>query len=117
MGLDSFFRKSRDELGVELECDLPKFDDPQPSLCGGMFSGHGFDGSFRGKVYAELVEDITGVSLYSEWIDNDIVKLMADKLDAACQRQEYVYGDSDLYDLARVFRAFADAGYSLTGWW
>ena len=36
-------------------------------LCGGMFSGHG-NGSFRGKVYNDFVEEITRESLYQGYI-------------------------------------------------
>lgn len=48
------------------------------NLCGGFFSGDGQDGSFRGKVYASLVADVTDdeVSLYDE-IDRDAARKVA----------------------------------------
>ena len=71
MGLDNFWE-------LPEGADEPTFE-KELRLCGGMFSGHG-QGSFRGKVYADLVEAITGVSLYTEKIDNETVREMAQKL-------------------------------------
>lgn len=47
---------------------------PKNNLCGGMFSGGG--SSFRGKVYNEWVEFVTGVSLYQETISSEVVHEM-----------------------------------------
>lgn len=40
------------------------------SLCGGMFSGGGDDGSFRGKVYAPLIEELSNGD-HTWYIDQD----------------------------------------------
>ena len=56
MGLDSFWRHP-----IEGTPDL-EFNPPL-TLCGGMLSGNG-QGSFRGKVYEDVIKSITGVSLY-----------------------------------------------------
>jgi hypothetical protein len=52
MGLDTYASRSPEDL-VLTEEDLQAFADAQIELCGGIFSGEG--GSFRGKVYAELI--------------------------------------------------------------
>ncbi len=58
---------------------MEAFDDVGIQLCGGMNSGTG--GSFRGKVYADVVEHVSGVSLYEEWIPPDVVRAMAEAFD------------------------------------
>ena len=59
MGLDTF--ASRVPGTVTLDAaDERAFDGLE--LCGGIFSGDG--GSFRGKIYDELILGVTGVSLY-----------------------------------------------------
>lgn len=76
MGLDNYLIKngSRD-LDMEVYYDLEGL-----SLCGGMFSGNGEDGSFRGKVYSEGVESETGVSLYEDEIPPETLRLMAEAM-------------------------------------
>jgi len=49
-------------------------------LCGGLFSGNGAGPSFRGKVYNDIIENLTEVSLYQEEIPNETVRNMADTL-------------------------------------
>lgn len=64
MGLDTYAQPSKDgELSDE---DMQAFQQAGISLCGGILSGNGSDGSFRGKVYDRLISDITGQSLYQE---------------------------------------------------
>lgn len=121
MGLDSYWRKPADK-----EHTQPPVFEPELRLCGGMLSGHGA-GSFRGKVYSDLVERVTGESLYQEVIDNATVCKMADALDkwepvpepaSIYGRQvQWAYTIEELRDLKRMFRAYADAGYELGGWW
>lgn len=110
MGLDSFWKHP-----VEGTPD-PEFDPPL-ALCGGMFSGNG-RGSFRGKVYAEVIKDITGVSLYQEHIPNEAVREMAKALEEWTDGQDADYEDEEgLFDLSRMFNAYANAGFELIGWW
>jgi hypothetical protein len=49
MGLDTFASRSSDDIELT-EADLKAFEEAEISLCGGIFSGDGSDGSFRGKV-------------------------------------------------------------------
>ena len=111
MGLDNFWKKSKDEAGV-IEGEF--------NICGGMFSGSGND-SFRGKVYNRFVEDVTEVSLYGDRDTNEIpletVKKMADDLEATEWRDSYVENydivEYEFRDLVKMFRLHADAGHYL----
>jgi len=116
MGLDSYWVLPE---GV----DEPVFD-PSLQLCGGLFSD-ACAKSFRGKVYADLVAKIADVDLYTEILTNFVVKQIADsfeqesldelvKVGAACQFQ---IAEDEIKDLRRMFRAYADAGAELNGWW
>lgn len=119
MGLDSYF------TFAGAEETWPKVD-LKVNLCGGMFSG-GDDGlSFRGKVYDDIVEQTSGgkLTLYVEDQDNEMVQEIADALEAglksAPDRQvwgEYECARAQVEDLAKAFRVYGDAGYSLVGWW
>lgn len=120
MGLDSFWHPPEDTDVIP-----PSFN-PELKLCGGMFSAHG-QGSFRGKVYNDLIERVTGVSLYQEVIDNDTVRAMADKLASLPvasvpgsiykQATSWDTSPEEIKDLQRMFKGYADAGYTLKGWW
>lgn len=100
MGLDNFW-------SAAVEGDF--------NVCGGMFSGHGNE-SFRGKVYSDLVERVTGVSLYEDSIDNGTILDMADKLEEAAKADPEGPG-GEVTRLAQMFRAHADAGHSLSSWY
>ena len=85
-------------------------------LCGGMFSGEG--SSFRGKVYDDLVEKITDVSLYQDFIPQDTVKIMYDKMVEALELAILPDEDKeDLSILSRFFKVCVDNNYALHGWW
>ena len=115
MGLDNYWKKSKDEAGV-IEGEF--------NICGGMFSGSGND-SFRGKVYAQFVEDVTEVSLYGDpdtyEVPNETVKKMADDLEATEWRDSYIENydieEQEFKDLVRMFRLHADAGHYLYAWY
>ena len=110
MGLDSYWKDSKTGEVVHLGKDY--------KLCGGLMSGHG-DGSFRGKVYDSLVEEITGVSLYSERIPNATVKEMASKLAAANteELEGFEITPEEFKNLVQMFQDYAEAGCDLSGWW
>lgn len=113
MGLDSYFGIRQDN--GEIESVKVVFEGRTPSLCGGMFSGDGCDGSFRGKVYDDYVTVVTGVSLYQVEIDNTTVRQMAAALRAKADLMGEKYIEA--HDLALVFEKFGEAGCSLYGWW
>jgi hypothetical protein len=90
-------------------------------------------------VYDDIVDSITGVSLYREMTDNETVRAMAACLEAADYDAHYgldkseksnplddvtdVFAGSnqinreEFADLQRMFRLYADAGANLHGWW
>jgi hypothetical protein len=114
MGLDSFWKLP--------SAETPLFE-PELHLCGGIFSGNG-EGSFRGKVYNYFIENSTGQTLYAEVIDNIKVKDMAMKLQEYLDTHNlddftelYSMEISELKDLCRMFKTYADAGATLHGWW
>lgn len=117
MGLDTYASRSPGDRVLTAE-DEQAFEDASIELCGGMFSGD--DGSFRGKIYAPVVLDVTGVSLFQEWIPPAVVSEMATALQA-CDPEETVRGSdivaSDLVALVRFFRLCAERGLGLVGWW
>jgi hypothetical protein len=115
MGLDNYWKKSKDEAGV-IEGEF--------NICGSMFSGSG-NTSFRGKVYARFVEDVTEVSLYGDpdthEVPNETVKKMADDLEATEWRDSYIENydieEQEFKDLVRMFRLHADSGHYLYAWY
>lgn len=91
------------------------------NICGGMVSEHGC-GSFRGKVYNQYVEEITGVSLYQDRIYNYAVQQMAEALEGAdCPadfiEQEDYDGQEEWNDLVKMFCLYADAGADLVAFY
>jgi hypothetical protein len=115
MGLDNYWKKSKEEAGT-IEGDF--------KICCGIFSGSGNE-SFRGKVYARLVEDITGVSLYGDpetcEISLETVKQMADDLEKTEWRDSYIQNydieEQEFKDLVKMFKLHADAGHYLVAWY
>jgi hypothetical protein len=79
--------------------------------------------SFRGKVYADLVEAITDYSLYEAKISQDGIQEIADKLEAyswtAEDEETYEIEASEFQDLCRMFRTYADLeeGCVLVSWY
>jgi hypothetical protein len=108
LGLDSYARNTPNEDGDLTDEQKQAFQNADIRLCGGMFSGNGNDGSFRGKVYNSLIEETTGVSLYEEWIEPDSVAEMSRKLDELLE---------DVTALQRFFGVCSDEGLGIVGWW
>lgn len=72
MGLDNIWR-------VPEGTEHPKM---RVSLCGGMFSGPegGACTSFRGKVYSDFIESVSGISLYQDSIAGDEITIILESL-------------------------------------
>ena len=139
MGLDNYWVNGTDEEGrhTTIGDDGPTFDPPL-KLCGGILSGNG-DGSFRGKVYAQFIEDISGVSLYGDSdtciVSKDDCKAVRDALmdiDLTKYPESYPENDespdprykgwqtptqAEIKDLARMFNGFVGAGFYLVAWY
>jgi hypothetical protein len=120
MGLDTFAAPSPD--GELSEDDKAAFAAADVQLCGGIWSGDA--GSFRGKVYAELVEQVTGESLYRTWIPPETVRAMATSF-AACDPDAVRDGlgaadaptAAEIRSLGEFFAVCAERGLGLVGWW
>ena len=118
-GLDNFISRSPDEVVLTPE-DERAFVESGIALCGGMYS----DGvtSFRGKIYELFVAEVTGESLYQEWLPPKTVAEMADKL-AACEAdmaretldldEDFVPGPGEIRGLQTLFRICADRGLGI----
>lgn len=108
--------------------DLAAFEQAEAELAG---DGGGiciFGGNyFRGRIVADLVERISDVSLYREWIPPETVCFMAEAFedcDAAVTNSELVtarpdYGqdESTIEELRVFFRICADRHLGLVGSW
>jgi hypothetical protein len=126
MGLDTFPSRSAEDQVLSAE-DVAAFEDADIDLCGGVYS----DGvtSIRGKLYAELVLEVSGVPLYQEWIAPDEVLGLARALEAHSAEDlarlwDGLAGPSgpphsskETAELMRFFRVCADRGLGLIGWW
>jgi hypothetical protein len=80
MGLDCYIVHGNDRKKAFTHEDDPRIKDI--NLCGGMLSGHGADGSFRGKWYDPLVselleEDCVWYPDQGEYIQADQLKKQA----------------------------------------
>ena len=85
MGLDCYIVHGNDRDKPFTHEDDERIKDL--SLCGGLFSGYGADGSFRGKVYDPLIQELSNGdhTWYIEqdednYIPTDILEQQADLL-------------------------------------
>ena len=121
MGLDNYASRNKNTIELHEE-DVRAFEEAGINLCGGMMS----DGtvSFRGKVYDELITDITSVSLYTDWISPKTVKRICLKLEQ--YDPEKVKNDSNSWRyqntpdevrmLQKFFHICAERGIGIVGW-
>ena len=121
MGLDTFASRSPEDIELTEE-DLQSFENAKLSLCGGIFSGDGNDGSFRGKVYAMAILEITGESLYQEWIPPETVCEMHCALasyESAMEKENYDIDvtDIEISNLCKFFKVCCERGLGLIGWY
>ncbi len=122
MGLDNIISRSPDEDVLTPE-DERALTESGISLCGGMFS----DGvtSFRGKVYDMFVLEVTGESLYQEWLPPETLAEMADTL-TACDPdtigeqlglgEHFTPTPGEIRDLRKLFRICADRDLGIIAW-
>jgi hypothetical protein len=120
MGLDTYASNTSEAVKLTEEQEQA-FVQAGIELCGGMFSGDG--GSFRGKIYAPLISQITGVSLYEDWIPPEKVRRMYRKLaavDPETADSEYdlwnLHSD-EILELRKFFKVCAEYNLGLIGWW
>lgn len=119
MGLDCYLER-RDKEEVKFPEDI--------NLCGGMFSGNGSDRSFRGKVYNEIFETLTGYSLYSDLNEGqvavcaEILSEKVDKLYKDLDDSHEIDGDwsttvGELRDLVKLFNSAAENNCIMIAWY
>lgn len=122
MGLDTFASRTPGEIQLTEE-DQRALGPAEARLCGGMFSGDG--GSFRGKVYLDVVDRVAEVSLSQEWIPPETVREMWEAFDR-CEPQQVVRESAnDRYPvtaeevsaLGDFLRVCVERGLGLIGWW
>lgn len=96
MGLDCYIVHGNDRDEGFTSKDDERIKDIQ--LCGGLFSGGGSDGSFRGKVYDPLIQELSNGehSWYIEqdedaYIPSDTLKEQADLLESFLEVLEEDY--------------------------
>jgi hypothetical protein len=117
MGLDTIAYKEFKD-GEHVEADSEWFAGTE-SLCRGCLTG-GL-AWIRGKVYATIVEEISGISLYTETLSNEAVKQIATSLENFIEdplKYNVFMGNinsKELKLLAKWFRAAADNGCYLHG--
>ena len=121
MGLDTYASRSPDDIELTEE-DLQAFADANINLCGGIFSGDGNDGSFRGKVYVMLLLEITDINLSQEWIPPETVQqmyalLMACDLEEATQEIGLHNTVINILELRKFFKVCSERGLGLIGWY
>jgi hypothetical protein len=94
------------------------FKEADIELCGGIFSGSGNDGSFRGKVYVMMILEITGVSLNQDWIPPETVREMYEALLTyyAKDNENISENGSQTHDLPKFFQVCSERGLGLVGW-
>jgi hypothetical protein len=93
-------------------------------LCGGMLSGDGSDGSFRGKVYEPLVDDLMqhegGIWHKSEdddpdYVTSDELKEQAEALEEFIQlKVDIMEEDSETYDDDTIIYTTRDGSLEYT---
>lgn len=114
MGLDTYALPS--EHGKLSKKDMQAFKEAGIRLCGGILSGYGDDGSFRGKVYSDTIHKITGYSLYQDWIPPEDVVDMYQKL-KLCRHEDYQGHEEDIENLRKFFKVCVERKLGLWGWW
>ena len=109
MGLDCYIVHGNDRDKPFTHEDDERIKDVR--LCGGLFSGGGSDGSFRGKVYDPIIQELSE-SKHTWYIDqvednfipSDVLKEQADlladliqaKVDLANEDEGRIIGDDDI---------------------
>lgn len=104
------------------EDDIKAFERADIHLCGGILSGP--PDSFRGKVYSDLILDVTDEFLYQEWIPPERVRKMYEAL-IKCDPRKVTEGSHDdrfvnelaIINLRKFFKVCVERNLGLRGWW
>lgn len=124
MGLDTYPSHSEDDYDDVTPEDAAAFESAGIDLCGGMCS----DGvvSIRGKIYDDIVREVSGESLYTSWLEPEAVARIAQAFAALtpeqlaeindCVRTRYSdisTSPNEMADLRRYFMICAERGLGL----
>ena len=114
MGLDGYlFREEIGDTSFEVN-----------SLCSGMFSDNGSDGSFRAKCYDDIVFELTGFTLYEDHTPDEVAEIAKRLREASRNQVESAIRES-LYDvkisefnaLVQLFTETAEMGCQYKAWY
>jgi len=119
MGLDTYASSASGNIELTEE-DIQAFQEADITLCGGLFSGN--DGSFRGKVYANYVLEVTGEDLYEMWLPPETVRKMYYAMTAYERSPEQdassmVPSHFEHEELCKFFKVCSERGLGLVGWY
>jgi hypothetical protein len=125
MGLDSYLGRLIINEDGHKELSIKGLKFPKTHLCGGMCSGDGSDGSFRGKVYAGFIDYISDENLYEDNINLEKIAgalegYIADHKDDRPKKDTLMcYGNTwgEVKDLAKLFRYAADQKLDYHAWY
>lgn len=119
MGLDTIaYKEFRN--GEHINANSEWFEGTE-ELCRGIM--HEDLSWIRGKVYSVVVEEISGISLYTETLSNEAVHKIANSIENYLNdplRHNLFKGNintKELRLLGKWFRVAAEKGCYLHGWW
>lgn len=114
MGLDSFW---------QIDAETPGRIEDSFCLRGdGAFTNKGVS-AFRGRAYDDIIEPLTGVCLYEEKIENNVILEMNKKIqECSFEKAKELAPHHNLTseewrDFQKMWDAHARAGHYLAGWW
>lgn len=111
MGLDNFW---------QIDTETPGYIEGDFNVCYGNFSNKG-NSSFRGRAYDDIIEPLTGVSLYEDKIEMDTILKMNEKIqecpfEKARELAGYDLKEEEWKDFQRMWDGHAKAGHYLVSW-
>lgn len=111
MGLENFW---------QIDEETPGWIEGDFLVCYGPFSNKG-NSSFRGRAYDDIIESLTGVSLYEDKIDTDTILKMNEKIQECLVEKARELAGYDLKveewkDFQKMWDCHAKAGHYLISW-
>ncbi len=112
MGLENFW---------QIDEDTPGFIEGDFQVVYGPFSNKG-NSSFRGKAYDDIIEPITGVSLYEDKIEIETIRKMNEKIqECSCEKARELAGydlkEKEWKDFQKMWDAHTKTGHYLISWY
>lgn len=128
MGLDVYAVRKSPDSSEYSHMENSLFSEIKYPLCGGIFSGNGNGASFRGKVYNDFIESISGVTLYQEMMGSDDIETIVNNLRLVLSKSilegvetvDSKYGVvtvDEIYSLLKWFSVVSKNNGNVMGWW